>query len=291
VALRRAEEVLRRNGHNTVLIPTTGPSTAGGIARRAIAEGAGLIVVAGGDGTVNEALDGMVHTPVPLGILPLGTANVLANELGLPAGLEEAAEALAACRPERISVGMVRFAGDRPRHFLLMAGAGLDARVVSHVNRSLKARLGKLAYWIASLNLAGRALEEFAVQAEGAAFEASFALVSKVRNYGGDFEIARNVTLLDDRFEVVLFAGRSFARYGKYLLGVALKRAAGMRGVTVLRASRVELSAPAGRRVHVQVDGELAGCLPATLEIVPDALTLLVPPAYAQRAGDARRRS
>ncbi|MCL4402010.1 MAG: hypothetical protein M1436_05010, partial [Acidobacteria bacterium] len=162
------------------------------------------------------------------------------------------------------------------------AGAGLDARIVYNLSLPLKAKIGKIAYWIAGFSLGGRKLEEFGVRACGIQAHASFALVSKVRNYGGTFEIARDTSLFDDRFEVVLFAGRSSVRYIKYLLGVALARVSGMRGVTVLRACRVELEAPADRRVYLQVDGELAGRLPAVIEVVPDALTLLVPPGYAR---------
>jgi diacylglycerol kinase family enzyme len=111
----------------------------------------------------------------------------------------------------------------------------------------------------------------------------SFALISKVRNYGGDFEIARDTSLLDDRFEVVLFEGRNSWRYLKYLTAVALKRLRGTNGVTVLRARKVCLSGSQDPRVHIQVDGEYAGLLPGSVEIVPDALTLLIPPGYLDR--------
>jgi diacylglycerol kinase (ATP) len=223
----------------------------------------------------------VAHTPIPLGILPAGTANVLAAEMGLPAGLPEAARALLECRPRRISLGIVRSTAQAPRLFLLMAGAGLDARIVYKLSPPLKARLGKIAYWVAAQTLARGPLDEFTVHAGGRIHRASFALLSKVRNYGGDFHIAQRVNLLDDTFEVVLFAGRNPLRYVKYLAGAALGRVNGMRGVTILRDSRISLEAPAGRRVYLQVDGELAGSLPATVEILPDALTLLVPPAYS----------
>ena len=114
----------------------------------------------------------------------------------------------------------------------------------------------------------------------GEARECSFALVSKVRNYGGDFEIAPSVTLLDDRFEVVLFEGRSSVRYVKYFAGMALNRLSGMKGVTVRRTDCLKLTAPEDRRVYVQIDGEFAGHLPAEIRIVPDALTLLLPREY-----------
>jgi diacylglycerol kinase family enzyme len=104
--------------------------------------------------------------------------------------------------------------------------------------------------------------------------------LSKVRNYGGDFEIARSVTLLHDQFEVVLFEGDTATRYVKYFAGMALNRLDGMSGVTVLRADRVKISAAEDRRAYFQIDGELGGTLPAEIRIVPDALTLLVPERY-----------
>jgi diacylglycerol kinase family enzyme len=263
--------------------PTTGPQTAGAIAREHIARGAELIVVAGGDGTINEAAEGVIHSSVPLAILPGGTANVLAMEMKLGSDFEGAARRLAECRPRRISVGRLVCDGGRvSRHFLLMAGVGLDAGIVYRVNGPLKARTGKFAYWVAGWGMLGRRLPEFHVEVDGADHRCSFALLSKVRNYGGDFEIAREVTLLEERFEAVLFEGRSTVPYAKYFAGMALRRLAGMKGVTMLRAGSVKLACPEDRHVHVQIDGEYAGRLPAEIRIVPDALTLMVPPEYGQ---------
>ena len=127
------------------------------------------------------------------------------------------------------------------------------------------------------------------MELDGASREAcSFALVSRVRNYGGDFEIAQKTSLLDDRFEVVLFRGRTPLPYFKYVLGMITGRLAGMRGVSFLKAKCVRVFDPDDRRVYIQVDGENAGRLPATVSLVPDALTILVPPAYLNRKGGIR---
>jgi diacylglycerol kinase family enzyme len=261
--------------------PTTGPGTAGAIARQHIGRGADLVIVAGGDGTINEAAEGMVRSGVPLAILPGGTANVLAQELKLGSSLERVAARLEECRPRRISVGHLTCDGGRvSRHFLLMAGIGFDAYIVHRIDHSLKSRVGKLAYWVAGFKVLGGRLAEFQAEIGGETRPCSFALVSKVRNYGGDFEIARNVTLFDDQFEVVLFEGQPSARYAKYFTGIMLNRLSGMKGVTALRADCVTLSGPEDRRVYVQIDGEFAGRLPAEIRIVPDALTLLAPPGY-----------
>ena len=281
--LEKAARIL----HDAVLLPTPGPRTAGDLARRSIAEGAGMIVAAGGDGTINEVAEGMVHSRVPLGILPAGTANVLAMETGMSTNPDKAARELLDCRPQRVSIGRLHFSNGAPgvRHFLLMAGAGLDAHIVYHVSASLKKKLGKLAYWAAGFGLVGRSLQEFTARVEDRDYRCSFVLVSKVRNYGGNLTIARDTSLLDDRFEVVLFAGRNSARYLKYFSGVMLNLLRGMKGVTVLRAQKVCISPVADRRVYIQIDGEYAGHLPGSVEIVPDALTLMLPAAYIARFG------
>jgi diacylglycerol kinase family enzyme len=263
--------------------PTTGPNVAGAMAREHIAAGADLILVAGGDGTINEAAAGMIGTTAPLGILPAGTANVLATELKLGGNLEKVARRLGELRPRRISVGHATCSGGAvSRHFLLMAGIGLDAHVVHRVRPALKARTGKFAYWVAGWSILGRRLAEFDVEIAGEKRRCSFALLSKVRTYGGDFEVARSVTLLHDEFEAVLFEGSMATSYVKYFVGMALNRLSGMRGVTVARADRVTISTADGRRAYVQIDGELVGTLPAEFRIVPDALTVLMPETYGQ---------
>ena len=288
--LDRAVRILEGNGHTITTAPTTGPGTAGEIARQHITRGAGLIIAAGGDGTINEVVEGMVHSHIPLAILPAGTANVLAMEMKLGSRLERVAERLEECRPQRIPVGRLICEGGRPgepgidRHFMLMAGIGLDAHIVYNVNAGIKARVGKLAYWVAGWSLLGKRLGQFTVEAGGRRAECSFALISKVRNYGGDFEIARAVNIMDDEFELVLLEGRNTLRYVKYFAGMALNRLAGMKGATVLRSDRVKVCCPDDARIYVQIDGEFAGHLPAEIRIVPDALTLLIPPEYSQAA-------
>jgi diacylglycerol kinase (ATP) len=279
--LDRAVDILRRQGHNLTIVPTAGPGTATEIARQHVRDGYDLVLATGGDGTINEVAEGLVYSQVPLGILPSGTANVLASEMKLGSRLVRSAKRLEQSRPYRISVGHVTCDdGAISRHFLLMAGIGLDAHIVYHVSGSLKARTGKLAYWIAGWSALGRRLPEFQVQAGGKQRRCSFALVSKVRNYGGDLEIARHVSLFDDHFEVLLFEGHSTFPYVKYLWGVMTNRLDGMNGVTILRSDCLEVSAPEDQRIYVQVDGEFTGPLPARIRIVPDALTMLVPPEY-----------
>lgn len=234
------------------------------------------MLVLGGDGTVNEVVQGLIHSNVPLGVLPGGTANVLAMELGLGTRSETAARRLAAFEPRPVALG--RITGSfGSRYFLLMAGAGLDANIVYEVSAGLKNAVGKLAYWAAGLSRFFKRVEQLDVSVvtngDDKVHRCGFALVSRVRNYGGDLEIASGASLHDDHFEVVLFEGSNPLRYAWYMLNVAAKRVQHVRGVRVLRANQVEILTEA----PVQIDGEYLGRQPVLIEIVPGALHLLLP--------------
>lgn len=249
------------------------------MARECIRKSADLILAAGGDGTINEVLNGMVHSEVPLGILPAGTANVLAVELDIGKRMVSAARHLEQWKAQRISLGCLR-SQEKDRHFILMAGIGLDAMIVYNIDAGLKAALGKVAYWISGFRQLGRSLPEFDVLSNGKKARCSFALASRVRNYGGDLYIARNASLFSDSFELVLFEGTNSLAYLKYLGGVIANRLRNMKGVSVTRTQAIDLACPSDPRVYVQVDGEFAGRLPVRLTIVPNSLTLLVPPSF-----------
>ncbi len=274
--LQRTTAALQGVSVSPRLIPTEAAGHATELAREAVKQGADLVLVLGGDGTINEAANGLVHSQVALGVLPAGTANVLCMELGLGSRLERAAARLAAYEPRRISVGRLTIDGGEPRHFLCMAGAGLDARIVRGVSPAWKNRTGKLAYWLAGLTEFWHRVEPLEVRVHGNVYHCGFALASRVRNYGGDLEIASGASLRRDDFEIVLFEGSNPFRFAWYMLGVTGRRVQAMKGVTTLHAFCVDIVSGA----HVQVDGEYAGHPPARLEIVPGALTLLMPPNY-----------
>lgn len=256
-------------------MPTDAAGHATELVRDAVAAGADLVLVLGGDGTINEAANGLIPSRVPLGVLPGGTANVLCNELGLGNRIEAAVERLGRCVESRIAVGRV-CGPSEPRSFLMMGGVGLDASIVHKVNPRWKAKTGKLAYWAAGFGEFFRSVEQFQVRVNGEQQQCGFALVSRVRNYGGDLEIAGGASLLRDDFEVVLFHGSNPMRYSAYMTAVLFRQVQAMPGVKTVRARRIEFSGGA----HLQFDGEYGGRLPASFEIVPDALTLLMPSTY-----------
>lgn len=254
---------------------------AGELACRALDAGCDLILAAGGDGTINEVVNGMAGSAVPFGVLPAGTANVLANEIGFANRPDHAAAQLLEATPVRIALGVLERPDQPRRHFVLMAGVGLDARIVYELDLNLKGKLGKLAYWHGGFRQFGRPVPRFHLSVNGSEFCASFALITRVRNYGGDFEIARNVRLTDDDFEVVVFQNHQWQDYLRFFGAVMANRLESTNGVALARATRVEVNAPEDQRIYIQADGEAVGILPAMISTLPEGLTLLMPKSYA----------
>ena len=269
-------------------MPTTGPRVAGQMARAAIAEGSKLVLVAGGDGTINEVVSGMAGSDVPLMVLPAGTANVLAMETGIGGNMLKAAGRFADLEPCSVALG--RVSGDQiePRLFLLMAGVGLDARIVKLVRPETKRRWGKLSYWQGGFAQVGKKLPEFDVSYEGGTKRASFALLSRVRNYGGDLEIARHANLLSDDLAVVLFEGPSSFRYLRYFSGVLLNALSGMSGVTVAKTRRMEFRPVSDAPIDLQIDGEYAGVAPVRIEVAGERVTLMLPAEFLRKMRERR---
>jgi diacylglycerol kinase family enzyme len=278
----RVLAALHDGGHRATAFPTDGPGSAGDIAKARIHAGADLILALGGDGTLNEILPGIVHSGVPAGIVPAGTANVLARELGLGTDTLRVVRRLSELEPRRIALGLLRAEpGQNERYFALMTGVGFDAHIVYRLNLGLKSKMGEIAYFLAAARQFGRTLEQFEVEVDGIRRRCSFALATRVRNYAGHLEIAQKASLVKDDFEVVLFEGNSTWRhYLKYMTAILTGRTSSIQGISFARAKKLTLLAADDPRVYVQVDGEYAGRLPATVEIVPGALSLLMPPVY-----------
>ena len=260
-------------------VPTEGPNTAAAVVRRCIAQDSGLILVAGGDGTINEALAGIAGSSVPLGILPFGSANVLACELGFGNNPLRTASMLPSCTPVPVPLGRMTGA-DGTRLFACMAGAGFDAHIVGLVDPGIKRRLGKFAYWIYAFRQVNVRLPLFRVRVSGREYVSSFALISRVRNYGGDLAIARHANLLEDRFAIVLFSGENTLCYLRHFAGVLLDRLEKMKGVHVLDATSAEVEPLGGLPLDLQVDGEYAGAGAARYDILDAGVRLLIPAPY-----------
>lgn len=258
------------------LVTTNAPGDAKCIASRAARSGVTDVVVAGGDGTINEALQGLVGTNARLAILPRGTANVLARDLGLPLDCFRAAEVIARGNTRRIHVGCASDeANGSRRYFLLMAGIGLDASVVRRVHPGLKKHFGKGAFWFSGLShLADWKPKPFELEVNGKIFDATFATIGKAASYGGDLSVTPRAQLDRPDFEICIINSKSRVRYLQ-LLSYALRSGvpSDKPGVCFVRAS----SARARGEASVQVDGELIGSLPMKFEIAEQSIEVIVP--------------
>ena len=281
--LHRTIEALSQVGLTVAPVATTGAGTAAALARTAIDRGADLIIAFGGDGTINEVANGVIGSDVPLALLPGGTANCLGIETGMGTNPVRAAARLVDCVPRKIAAGRVTCMGV-DRYFLSMVGVGLDAQIVSDVNPAVKRAAGKLAYWVAGVKQMVGPLTPFEATVDGLSRPCGFALASRLRNYGGDLEIATSASLLSNGFETLLFEGTNPLRYIAYMMGVVVRQHKKLPGVGTHSSSRVvEFNATTTQAVYVQADGELVGVLPARVEICENALTLLTPVGLAER--------
>ncbi len=263
--------------------PTTGPGDATRLATAAVAEGFDTIVAAGGDGTVNEVLNGLAAAPeglerARLAVLPLGTVNVFARELGLPFALEKAWQAILAGKERRIDLPFAEFAGpagSQKRCFAQLAGAGLDARAIELVSWRLKKRIGPLAYVAAGLRAMAEKQPLIRVETEAQSATGALVLIGNGRLYGGRYRVFPEADLADGWLDVCVFPRVNWlvlARCGPSLLingSLPASPVIRLRGQTVRLTSDV--------RVPFELDGEWCGRLPVGLTNRPRALRIIAP--------------
>ncbi|HVO16865.1 MAG TPA: diacylglycerol kinase family protein [Alphaproteobacteria bacterium] len=252
---------------------TAAAGAAGTLARAALDENHDVIVAAGGDGTINEIINAVAGTSAVLGLIPLGTANVLAAEIGLPDDPRGIAEVIAHGRPRPIYLGAVG-----TRRFAMMASFGYDAQAVDRVDLALKRRLGKLAYVASALATWLRPRDvRFTLEIDGRPDSAASVVVAKGHYYGGRFQCAPEARLDDPRLYVCLLErpGRwNLLRYGLALGTGQLSR---LRDVRIVPAEIVRVTAPAGE--PIQADGDIVGETPAEFRVSSERLNLLMPDA------------
>src|SRR5277367_3543720 len=279
-----ARRVLAAGGIDAELAETRGPGDATEIASRATAEGRQLVIACGGDGTLNEVVNGLAGQKnghrVPLALLPGGTANVLAKELKLPWDIPSAAEMLLHGEVRDIPLGLATPLNEpaKTKYFLSVAGAGPDGMIVYSIDLDLKARVGILAYWWQGAREAFRyKFKHFRVSAAGKEIDSSLVVVGRTKHYGGPFKITTEADLFEDQFELLALTSQSGLRYLSYLPSLWLEKLRGTDGVHFWKADSV-LCEPLGEEpIYAQVDGERLARLPVEFKIIPRALKLLVP--------------
>ena len=294
--VRAMQRLLETRGIFAEADATAGPGDATRLAHQAVADQVELVIVYGGDGTVNEVIQGLAGSQTPLAIWPGGTSNVVARDLALPLDIGQLAEIFANGKTKRIALGRAMGVGgwesgagqtaetqpltpnDQPpsRYFLMMAGIGLDASVARGVNMRLKRRTGELAYWLSGgKHLLTWQPEIFSLVIDGRSFESAFALIGNGKGYGGGMMMTPNAKLDESLFEVYVLP--PLANNLSYLRAlVACMRGKPEAAGAMLVKGKL-ITANSSRQPWVEADGEIIGPLPMTFEIVPDALSVIVP--------------
>ena len=272
-SIDQVEAALRARGAEVETSLTTYAGEGVDIARRAVEAGADVLLACGGDGTLNEAINGLAGSETALAVLPAGTVNVWAREVGVPLDPLRAAGLLWDGERRRIDLGR---AGTR--YFLLMAGIGFDADVAAHVTSPEKRRWGALAYvrrgFVTAMTWPRQRmrlrLDDRSLRRRGL-----FLVVGNTRLYGGVVNITDQAVADDGLLDVCMFdADSAWSRIG-HALRVVTRRHTSVRTVEYYRAQRVTLVTRP--RVPVQVDGDTIGRTPMTFEAVPGALKVVVP--------------
>jgi diacylglycerol kinase (ATP) len=241
------------------------------IARAAVAAGRfDAVVAAGGDSTIRGVASGLLGSTVPLGIIPIGTGNVLAREIGVRCRAAVLAQTLLHGDGVPIRCGL---ADGTP--FLAMAGVGFDADVLLRLSMPWKRTVGRAAYAFPLLRALVRKPEPFEVMANGRTFPATWLIVTRAARYGGSFMIAKGQSLTDDGFHAVIANATTRRGIAGLLIAIARGRLEAQPGVTVLSCAR--LAVRASGAVAAQIDGERLAHVPREIAIGPERLTLIVP--------------
>jgi YegS/Rv2252/BmrU family lipid kinase len=227
------------------------------------------VVAAGGDGTINEVVNGIAGTASALGILPVGTMNVFASELGLPSDLEEAWEVIETGATREIDLAQAN-----EQYFVQLAGAGFDAQVVERTTSEMKRSFGPLSYLINAAQLATEKPPQLVVENGGVTRHGSFVLIGNGRYYGMPIAVFPDASLEDGLLDVIVAKNVSHLDLVRYFTGAITGIHPEFEDIDYFHAREVRVSS--AEDVPVEVDGELAGKLPVTFRIAPFRLRVVV---------------
>jgi YegS/Rv2252/BmrU family lipid kinase len=242
------------------------------IAAEAVREGFEVVIAAGGDGTLNEVVNGIGGSSVRLGILPVGTMNVFATELGIPQGNLERAWSVI----EQGKVVEVDLPQANDTHFIQLAGVGLDAEVVRKTTADSKRALGPLSYLLTLVQVAAHKPSRVMLEAEGGRIsEGSFALIGNGRLYGGPFPVFQRASLFDGLLDVLVFQNQSHWDVVRYFQAIAFGTHPQLPDVEYFQTSTLRVTSSGD--VPVELDGEVAGMLPCLFSVSSQKLRVLAP--------------
>jgi len=284
--IEEAALILRQDGKEVTTEPTRGPGTAAAQVREALSRGCDTVIIAGGDGTINDALQGLAGTHASLGIIPMGTGNVLAHDLGLSHRSSQAVRQLLRFQPRRIALGRIEVTSHdgqrRQRWFVSVAGVGGSAKLMYDVHGALKGNHGMLAYYwqmtrLALLHPFARFQVEYRdLQGELHNTTAVEADAVRITNFGGLMRRwAWGAELQRDDAQLVLFNSGSRPRFLHYTLSRILGTRWRTPGIDLVYAKEIRCT-EGTERLYAEADGEYIGGPPVKIEIVPNMLNLLM---------------
>lgn len=276
-----ASHFLRSRGYKVEVFSTTHRGHAESIAREAVGKSTSLIIAAGGDGTFNEVINGIAGSEVPMAILPLGTTNVLAKELGVPENVEGAMEIAVGNTPQTVSLGRIILSSistgnlsrqEFARYFCLMAGIGFDGEAVFGISDTIKKFSGKGAYIYNGIKTLYKFDPvELTFNIDGKSCSGFSAIIGKAAKYGGNFRVTPDARLTDPALYICIFKGKKRLDIFRYVVGIVTGSHLGFKDVEYLKAEKIQIDGNA----HIQIDGDYFGKTPAKIEIVPDIVRLV----------------
>ena len=257
---------------SAVLRSTSRSGEAELLARVAVKEGFKTIVAAGGDGTVNEVVNGIAGTDAALGLLPLGTMNVFATELGLPvADLGRCWEIIQAARTRHVDLPRAN-----GKHFVQLGGVGFDAQVVKETNRAFKRSFGPLSYVVSAAQIAARPPPALRIESENAVTEeGSFVLVGNGRLYGGPFPFFKRAVIDDGLLDVLVFKRLNYFEIIRYIQDVIFNSHITSPEVEYFQTKSLRVTSAVP--VPIEIDGELIGNCPVEFRVQKRGLRVLAP--------------
>jgi YegS/Rv2252/BmrU family lipid kinase len=292
--LNHAIGIVQSAGVRTELTVCRSSQEATDNARCAVAAGSDTVFACGGDGTIHDVIQGLAGTPVALAILPFGTANALAHDIGVPLRPSAAAEIAVKGKIRRIPLGRIEFedftSKRAARYFTVAAGIGVDAHLFYKLTADFKKRSGMTAYYLKAWHLwATYRMKKFEVEYANGDGERQQALLTellavRIRFFGNVLrELVPGASLDRHDLRAVMCRTASRNAYLQYVAGALLGRRWNVDGIDLISCSEVVCKLPAANnghkeeRIYVEADGELLGRLPARMTVEPDALSLVVP--------------
>ncbi|MEZ0298573.1 MAG: diacylglycerol kinase family protein [Candidatus Methylacidiphilales bacterium] len=266
----RVSQVRKIIGKEATLRLTRGPGDAEAIAERAVQQGYEIVVAAGGDGTINEVVNGLEGSNAKLGLLPTGTINVFAMELGIPWDLNEAWKIIKAHKVKHIDLATAN------KHcFVQLAGIGLDAQIVERTDKDTKNVLGPLSYLLTATAVAAETPPKLVIKHDGGTTEGSFVVIGNGRLYAGPFSLFTEADIADGLLDVCVFHHVNYLAIIRYLRGVLFGVHTTFSDVEYFKSKHIRVESCT--RVPFEVDGELIGHLPCELHVNKHALQVIVP--------------